>query len=510
LIASGGQASAAAQPREASHTITWGACPRDVSATPGAQVECATIDVPVDWTKRSGHSFPLTLARTRETRPSERIGSLLVDPGGPGGSGVDFAARARERFSPELMRHFDVVGFDPRGVGRSHPVRCDSDLLDHAPAEEPTNREQYQAMLAFHARLSEDCRRHTGPLFDHVDTVATVRDMDAIRGSLGEEKISYYGVSYGTQIGQQYAELFPDRLRAMVIDSNMDHSLRDPMSYLVPANRAFEGSFNQFADWCERTSTCALYGKDVRGLWDALYRSAERGQLTDPGTGERVTAQALRTTAFGSMYQPQLWFDLAKRMATLAASTAKAPTAESSSTSVRAGRARPAHGEFVEASYQAIWCEDWHWDVRSFEQLRTYHALLAAISPHTRLTGFWADVTGCLHWHAKVDNPQHRLRVNGAPPILMTNSRYDVATPYEWAADTATQLPSAVLLTYDGVGHRDYQRSPCARAAIDAYLIDMKMPPRGAHCPAVWPTATAAAQHAPVWPEPDPARPMHR
>ncbi|MET0136685.1 MAG: alpha/beta fold hydrolase, partial [Kibdelosporangium sp.] len=199
--------------------ITWQPCAEDATA------ECGTLKLPVDWAKPRGEKFDLAVARRKATDPAKRTGILLINPGGPGGSGVNFALGAKGFFSPEIQARFDIIGFDPRGVARSAPVQCSLELLRNPVSTYPTSQAEFDALADYNRKLRDDCRKNTGPIYDHVDTLSVVQDMDAIRRSLGERKINYYGVSYGTLIGQQYAERYGDKIRAMIIDSNMDHSL---------------------------------------------------------------------------------------------------------------------------------------------------------------------------------------------------------------------------------------------------------------------------------------------
>ncbi|WP_460358604.1 alpha/beta hydrolase [Actinoallomurus acanthiterrae] len=461
--------------------------------------DCTTIKVPVDWAKPKGATFDLAVGRLPALDPKHRIGILLVNPGGPGVSGIDSYIIGRNIADDSVLRQrFDIVSWDPRGVSRSHPVQCSKDLLDKAPTDFPSTQAEYKSLLAYNAKLGADCRADTGPLFDHVDTVSTIRDMDSIRAALGEKKISYYGGSYGTQIGQQYAELFPSRIRAMTIDSNMDHSITSAYRYLETATRDFESSFNAFADWCARTSGCALHGQNVRAVWDGLYAKAEKGTLTEPSDGQKITPNGLREIAFSPMYRPgERWAMLANHLAALADGKSTA--------SALSSPARPAHADLGENSYQAIWCQDWKWQVSGFAELQRYRKNLAKIAPHTRMSQFWSDITSCLGWPSKVTNPQHRLSVKAGTSILVTASRYDVATPHVWSTAVAKQIPSARLLQYDGVGHGDYRNSPCAKGYIETYLTSLKLPAAGTHCAAVWPTGTAPTVKAAE----EPSRPVH-
>lgn len=468
LAAVPGTATAAA-PRG---SVVWEPCVEEGADLPDRLV-CATLTVPVDWARPRGATFELALAKLPAADPARRIGPLFVNPGGPGGSGVNMVYGAEETFSAELTDRFDIVSFDPRGQARSRPVLCD---LDHVVAQDallfPRGSAEYRRLRAANRTLAEGCRDLTGPLVGEVDTASVVRDMDAVRAAIGEPRISYYGVSYGTMIGQQYAELFPKRLRALVLDSNMDHS-QDIWSYQKWEAVAMEESFLQFAAWCDRTPACALHGEDVPAYYDELYAKAEAGAL-------EVTTTDLTWWIFGSMYDPVAWFQLAADLR-----------------DAGAGR-----GEPVELGYRPVMCLDFHFDVGSYGRVAGIEKALRKYAPHTRLNPLaWTDLTGCQNWPGRVTNPPHRLQASPAlPPILITNSRYDVATPYQWGRDLARQLPSATFLTYDGVGHGDYWLSPCARAAIDTYLLTRVTPPRGTHCPAIYPTEPPAARRSTATP----------
>ncbi|UUU23734.1 alpha/beta hydrolase [Streptomyces sp. DSM 40750] len=451
--------------------------------------ECATIKVPVDWKRPRGATIDLALARHRATDPERRIGSLLINPGGPGGSGVGFAFSAPEAFSPELLERFDIVGFDPRGVGLSNPVKCDEDLVNAQGALlYPDSYSSFTALREANHALGENCRAVTGPLVDHMDTASVVRDMEAIRVGLGERRISYYGVSYGTAIGQQYAARYPHRVRAMTLDSNMDHSL-GRWDFQKTETVAVEESYGQFADWCARTPSCVLHDRDARALFDSLYKRADAGELVLPGDPPyTVTPQDLQNVALSYMYDPAYWFDFAQFLSDLDAS---APAA---------ARTLRKYGEPTEFPFFPVMCQDYDFNVPSYATLARYERKLARLAPVTRFSPLgWTVQTGCQDWPTEVTNPQRRLRVDGTPPILMTNSRFDPATPHSWGSNAARQIGhEAVFLTYDGVGHGDYWLSPCARDAIDTYLLTLKTPRKGTHCPAVWPTGPSAQRQSPT------------
>ena len=473
-------------------TITWTPCAEDPTA------ECGTLRVPVDWSRPRGQTFELALARRKATDPAARIGSLVINPGGPGGSGVDFALFAHEYFTPDIARRFDIVGFDPRGVARSHPVVCSLDLLLQAPSPLLTSQADFDAMLAFNRRLRQDCRRHTGPLYDHVDTSSVVRDLDALRAALGDDKLSYYGVSYGTLIGQQYAEVFPHRVRALTLDSNMDHSL-GTRDFMDTETLSVQDAFEEFAAWCDRTVGCALHGRDVSALWRDLLARADRGEVHDPGEPTIVlTAFDIINFATGAFYGPA-WFELAELIAALDAGSALSATVRA-----RLSPPRAQSPELVENPFEAVFCQDWSLPVRDYAEFARHLRRIGRLAPDMRYSPLALIVTSCLGTPTPINNPQHRLDVRGSRTLLLTNSLHDPATGYNWAANAARQLGrSAVLLTYEGWGHGVYAREACSTGVVDRYLIGLRLPPRGARCPGVEPTPPAIQLRQSVLPRTD-------
>ncbi|MBB3096824.1 pimeloyl-ACP methyl ester carboxylesterase [Actinoplanes campanulatus] len=474
----------AAQAAPPAPSITWTACDPAEEAPEG--LLCATIKVPVDWSKPGGPTIDLALAKRPATDPSRRIGSLLINPGGPGGSGVDFAYTSGDAFSPAVTDRFDIVGFDPRGQARSSVINCDGELIGaQAIRLYPDDKTEYADLRATNKALALSCRELSGPLVKYVDTASVARDMDAIRTALGEKKISYYGVSYGTMIGQQYAELFPGRIRALALDSNMDHA-QTIAGYQKWETLAMEGSFLQFTAWCDRTEACALHEQGALAYFDELYARAEAGELIVDGAP--LPPEDLVNWVFGYMYNPNSWFDLAETLIYI----------EEGGESAR--------GEPAPNGYLPVMCSDFHFDVGAYPVMRAIESAQNRLAPHTRLNPLaWSDLASCQNWPWEVTNPPHRLRASDKlPPILLANSRWDVATPYEWGTSLASQLPSARFLTYDGVGHGTYWRSDCARAAIDMYLVELRTPKKGTHCPAVFPSSPVTTQAAPTVVDPLP------
>jgi pimeloyl-ACP methyl ester carboxylesterase len=475
----------------AASAITWRPCAEDATA------QCGTLRVPVDWSRPHGPKIELALARRPATDPAARIGSLQVNPGGPGGSGRDFALFGADTFSPEIRRHFDIVGMDPRGVGASTPVLCSAEIVFQTPSRLPASPAEFDAQLAHNTRLREDCRARTGPLFDHVDMRSVVRDMDALRAALGDRKLTYYGVSYGSMNAQQYAEEFPDRVRAIVSDSNLDHSL-GTRGFLETEAESAQDAFDEFVKWSDRTPSSALHGRDVRAVWHDLLARAARGELPSPlDPTLPMTPDDLIISAFGSFYGPN-WAGLAQRLSDL----------ESGAGPVATLADEP---EVMTFPPIAIFCSDWHLPIRDYRALDDQVRRLARIAPDMRYSPPATSFTaGCLGSPTPIANPQHRLRVRGLDtPILLANARHDPATGYNRALGVARQLGrEGVLLTYDGWGHGVYGRGECVTGVIDRYLIRLALPARGTHCPAVEP-AEGASSRASLrsWPAPLPAWP---
>src|SRR5882757_4664043 len=436
-------------------------------------VDCATIEVPLDWSEPDGETIHIGLARRPAKDQANRIGSILMDPGGPGGSGVGTVMRD-DVFTEEVSARFDVVGFDPRGINTSTLLRCDDELGRQAmAARHPANQAEFDELARLNRDLRDSCREHSGALVDHVDNLHTVQDMDAIRRALGEEKLSYVGYSYGSLMGQQYAEEFPERIRAFVLDGNMDHSLKTTWDFMRTETAPVERNFVEFADWCDRTPECALYGLDTRAVYADLRERARAGDLTDPATGAPIDFYGFAQTAF-TVNSPQAWGRLATGIRALH-DGAGTPV-------LTALLAEP-----VRNPYPAIWCADWDYPVRDFAEYDRLRQRLARSYPNIQWTPYVDHAMTCVGSGAENTNPRQRLDVDDdAPPIVMIGNVHDPATVYEWNR-TAARQSGARLITYEGWGHTIYgggRPSECVNDAVDAYLIDLRAPKRGLTCPA--------------------------
>ncbi|MFG1705387.1 alpha/beta fold hydrolase [Nonomuraea sp. M3C6] len=477
-------ASAEAEDATATGGIAWAPCEEEPAA------ECGKLTVPINWSKPGGPTIDIAVARRKATDPAARIGSLVINPGGPGGSGVEAVYGAPGSYTEELQRRFDIVGFDPRGVRRSNPVICSASVYNQMPHTVMKSQAHFDAWNAFTKKLHADCRARTGPLYDHVDSVDVARDMDALRAALGEEKLTYYGISYGTLIGQMYAELFPNRIRALALDSNMDHSL-GVKGFFGTEALAVEDAFDQFVGWCEQDTSCVLHGRDIHAIWKGLLEKARRGELYYPGVPDRpmTELQVIYNAALGT--EGPDWRLLSEMINALAGG----PPPEW--VPPLPGR-QPVEGD-VAYLPTAILCQDYNLRVRNYWEYAELMRTSNRLAPDTRYHPYPTDdMPICLNY--PTTNPPHELRYTGDAPLLLGNSLHDPATPWIWSANAARQLgPKAVLLTYEGWGHRIYGKDKCQTDIFDQYLISLTVPPHGTRC-AVGTAEATLKQQTRTWP----------
>jgi pimeloyl-ACP methyl ester carboxylesterase len=433
-------ATAAAEP-----ALAWGPC--EGSTT----VECATITVPVDWDRPGTGTIEVAVARTEAT--GRRVGTLVYMPGGPGDSGVNRLLRGNV-VPQAIAERFDVVSYDPRGTNRSNPVVCDADLVAALPNTIPDAGARLADVQRYARDMGASCRRHTGPLLDHVDNVSVAHDIDAIRAALGEREVTLYGRSYGTLAGQMYAENFPHRVRGLVLDSVFDHSLT-PSRFLASEARTGEDSFTEFATWCATAPEC---GMDPAAVYDSLWKKAVRGELP-------VTAAALNQAVVNRFYGPD-WQGAADLLRSLATGQ---PTLQADEETAPFPLAAFCTDHRVRISSQGAWLSLWRKQKAVAPILRTHFA--------------WSAVSLCSAWPANTPNPQHRTTVDDdVPPVLIMNARHDPATGHEWARSVHRQIEGSALLTYDGWGHGVMDRNDCTRAVFTDYVLTGGVPRPGTHC----------------------------
>ncbi|MFF3399903.1 alpha/beta hydrolase [Streptomyces sp. NPDC002659] len=470
---------------ESAAQIAWADCGE--GSVPGAQ--CAQMEVPLDWTKPGGKKITLALSKLPALDKENRIGPLLFNPGGPGGSGMgavaysDLLAIAPE-FAP-LRQRFDLIGFDPRGVGQSTPIACPKPLHDPAVSTFPRTPAAYEQLKRFNRTAGQACREATGPLIDHVDTGSVVSDVEALRKALGAQKISWLGLSYGTEIGSLYAQRHPDRVRTMVLDGVVDHSLPTRTAAIDEA-RATEKALRRFADWCRTDEQCALHGADAIATYDGVMTAARTSGIPASNLGRKANAEELANGAYTYLTQPSAWPLLA---GALAAAAGLAGDADATGLVTPASFLQPEY-----KAYRTVGCHDFAPDTRGFVDMAVQSARVRSVAPHTwRYSEFWDWTSGCVGWPVPAANRPAPLAVHGAPPVLLVNTRYDAATPYRWAQRLAAKIDGSRLLTVEGDGHTGILNSACARGHEAQYLVTGKTPPAGATCTASQSAAVAKA-----------------
>ncbi|MBN6039770.1 alpha/beta fold hydrolase [Amycolatopsis sp. 195334CR] len=416
---------------------------------------CATLQVPVDWAEPDGARFGMAAARHAAT--GEKRGTIVYLPAGPGSSGVDAVTDERILgllLPPEVVEHFDVVSFDPRGVRRSSPVLCDSALVATLDRPEPRDQAEFDELLTAQAAVGADCRERTGPVFDHLDSTQVARDVDLLRTALGEDQLHVYALSYGTVAGQMYAEQFPERIRTMVLDGVYDHSV-DSGQFAVTGALAGQESFDQFVAWCDTDAACVLHGTDVRARLAALFDRAEAGTLP-------ISASTLTSRVVSPLTRP----DLPAVAAEIANLDAPAPaTAAAETTPLPI---------FLQ-------CADNRNDLGSYSDIQRLAERTRAVAPDVRSSAYDTAAL-CINPPVPATNPQRPLRAGDAPPIMVLNSRYDASTPHQGAQHVAAQLPGSVLVTHEGMGHGAATRSECTKTLVHQYFSETELPEVDTSC----------------------------
>ena len=456
-----------------SQRVSWKGC--------GDGYECTRIQVPLDWGAPGGRR--LSLALNRLPASGDRLGSLLVNPGGPGVSGLDYARAARSQFGEAVLSAYDVVGFDPRGVGASDPVTCLPEAQvagflaeDATPDDAAEVRDAVSRARAY----GKECAQRNGPLLGHVDTLSTVRDLDVIRAVIGQQVLTYYGGSYGTFLGAWYAQTFPWRVGRMVLDSAVDPNLTT-LQYAQGQAEGFSRVLRLYMRDCLSRRGCPLRGTEQQAIaqLDGLVAAADGAPLrTDSG---RPLTQSLMTTGIAqALYARQLWNRLTVGLteATQGNGTALLALADFYFQRDQQGR----YGQAVFAT-GAIYCLDAP-ETRTVEQIRADAEQLGRRYPPLGAFIGWGAL-GCREWPVSPVLKPTRLTAAGAAPILVVGTVNDPATPYEWAQSLASQLSSGRLLTWEGAQHGAYPvAGPCINDAVEGYLIGGTLPPDGKRCPA--------------------------
>jgi len=475
------------------------------------QFECATLRVPLDYDRPSAGTIALAVARLRATDPQRRIGSLLLNPGGPGGSGVDYLiGDGPDLYTDEVRARFDLVGFDPRGIMRSTPLRC-FDSPDEwepyfTPFTFPITREETRQWIEADRYLLRACDRRAGRIIDHMSTANAARDMDVLRAALGDKRLNYAGVSYGSYLGVTYANLFPGRVRALVVDGVLDpiawstgrgdEARRIPFSTRVRSDAGAQATLNEFFRLCDAAGdACAFSGHAAR-RYAALARRLleEPVEITFPdGSTGVLNYSVLIAITGGELGFSPLWANFAAFLADVEAQTA-APLRAGARVQRSASRLRTAymppramrHGittdyqNFIESG-PGVFCTD-------SDNPHDYAAWSIAGARADARFGYFGRYftwisSPCAEWRGvdrdRYTGPFTRVTAN---PILVVGNTFDPVTRYEAAQLVDRLMPRSSLLTLRGWGHTSLFLSQCVDQAIARYLIRVETPPPGATC----------------------------
>jgi pimeloyl-ACP methyl ester carboxylesterase len=462
--------------------VAWSDC--------GDDLQCGSVTVPVDYSRPHGPTLEIALERRPASDPAQRIGSLVINPGGPGTSGIDDLPNELSVLTPELLERFDIVSFDPRGVERSDPVQCGPpappststttatptttapptpvELPDPVPVTVAAQR----TALAQDKAYARACEKYSGAILPYVGTVDAARDLDRIRAALGDQKLTFIGHSYGTLLGALYAQMYPQNVRAMVLDGAIDPALSTDQMVLDQA-KGFESVLDDFFTWCAANASCPWRptGDPTTALVLLIDASASKGLPgADGGTaGPGEFYNALLDDLYARSSWPSLGDALNQAAQGNGTDLITLSTSYASGGSTNGADAN-----------NAINCLD-HPVSRD---PATYPGLAATAAAEAPVFGpvlAWG-LLQCAVWPVKATRTPAPVSDVGAPPIMVTGTTGDPATPYQWAVSLAGQLSHGELVTWQGVNHVAYFYSPCVRAIDQAYLVDGTLPPTGTVC----------------------------
>ncbi len=438
--------------------------------------ECATLTVPLDYAEPAGRTIKLALLRVRAESKEKRIGALVVNPGGPGGSGVEFAAAGSSQFGSALTRYFDIVGFDPRGVGKSATLDCATTeqldgLLSYDPS--PDTAAERAEVDRRVAAVGQGCLSRSGDVARHISTKEAARDMDILRAALGQTKLDYLGSSYGTFLGATYAEAFPENVGRFVLDGAVDPSLSNKDLSLQQAG-GFETALRAYVADCVKNGDCFLGDSVDAGTRRIRAFLDELDQKPLPTSGPRELTEGTGSLGiFLPLYVKSLWPSLSQAL--------RQAIEDDNGTGLLiladfyASRGAEEYDDNSIEALFAVNCLD-HNDFVETADVSKYFSEFDKASP-TFGRMFAYSLSTCSQWPIKSGERTVALHAEGAPPIVVIGTTRDPATPLVWAQSLAKQLASGQLITRDGDGHTGFQQgNDCVDNAVERWLVSGTVP----------------------------------
>jgi pimeloyl-ACP methyl ester carboxylesterase len=462
---SGAPASSTPAPAQ---SLDWQACGR---------FQCASVTVPIDYSDASKGTVDLYLKRRPASDKANRVGSLLVNPGGPGVPGTSLVDQATLAFSEDLLNRFDIVSWDPRGTGQSSAVDCVDDLDPYFAIDPiPDTPAEKQAIIDASKQFDAACQQRSGRLLPYISTQDTAKDMDQIRAALGEDKISYFGFSYGSQMGATYATLFPAHVRAMVLDG-----AADPNAGYVESTKqqvvGLERGLAAMLDDCAKKTSCAFHHDgNPAAAYDALMAKLATNPIPSGESNRPMVGTGIAIYAVVSGLYVQEYWPIVTRALAAAEKGDGSALLQLYDTYIE----RQSDGTWTNAFEDliAINCvDDPGPKDPSFPD--SYAAQLQTLSPHF---GAWAAYSyNCIFWPAP-QKPPLKLTGAGAGPIVVVGTTGDPITPIESTKNMAQAMEKGVLVTVDANQHTGYGTNECVVKAVDEYLIGLKVPAAGLEC----------------------------
>lgn len=447
----------------------------------GAGLDCTEVTAPLDWENPADGE--ITLAVVRHQASGTAKGSLLTNPGGPGASGYDLIHDSLTfAVGQDLIDNFDVIGFDPRGVGRSTAVKCydaaDMDEYLYSIPSSPRGSAEWEAeLLDAHKKFAEACDANSGGILPHITTINSARDMDLIRAVLGDKKLNYLGYSYGTFLGATYAELYPDRVGSLVLDGAIDPAVSG-LEVGTTQALGFESALRAYMQSCLDSGDCPFSGTVDEAMTDlgALLASVDATPLKN-GDGRMLGADALMTGIIAALYSEDSWSYLTQALD-------EALQGDPSTAFVLAdfynGRENGAYTDNSSEAFRAYNCMDYPVEDDPDAEA-AQKAKIAEGAP--TIAPYWEGPDSCEVWPYPPTGTRGEIHATGAAPIVVVGTTNDPATPYEWSESLAGQLDEGVLITRVGEGHTGYNKgNTCVDSAVEAYLVEGTVPEDGLRC----------------------------